>query len=155
MYRFYYLVLLLVLFSCSSKKEEKIVQLDAIHRYYTDLAKSIPEDLINTCAEENSLHSLLDESYMTPKMHSSIMGVWGPYQNTCRIIEDELGTILSYKLDKIVDERIVYHFYYSLETTNNQIATLRLVLNKEYGMSEFHIYLSEEKGYRNILFPKK
>jgi len=119
------------------------------------LAKEIPSDLFNTCAKQNSLRGLLDKSYITPKIHSSIMGVWGPYQNTCQIVENELGTILNYNLYKIVDKGIVYHFYYSLDTEKGEKAILKLVLNKEYGLSEFHIYTYTNEKYNNILFPKE
>ncbi|AWX45471.1 hypothetical protein HME9304_02490 [Flagellimonas maritima] len=148
-------IIFFTLISCTSKKEEKIVELESLHRYYTALYKEIPADLIEYCTKENSLRGLLDESYITPKIHSSIMGVWGPYANTCQIIEDELGKILSYKLEKIIDKGLVYSFHYSLVTTKvKNPVTLELFLNKEYGLSEFHIYILEGKEYRNILFPK-
>jgi len=142
--------------SCSSKKEEKIVELDTIHRYYEPLSKQIPKEIITFCESEGNLRDLLEKSYMTPKMHSSIMGVWGPYAHSCGIIRAELGQITSWELDKIVDKKLVYLFYYSLSVEKTKAkVTLVLVMNKQYGLSEFHIYL-EENGYsRNLLFPSK
>ena len=139
--------------SCSEKKEQTVA-LESLHEYYHILAKEIPEDLIKLCEDEHSLRQMLDKSYMTPKMHSSIMGVWGPYKGACQIIENELGEIVAYDLSKIVKTELVYHFVYELTTNNTEDkAILKLVLNKSYGMSEFHIFKITADGYTNILFP--
>ncbi len=148
-----YACLLFLNMSCSEKKEQT-VPLEELHEYYQVLAEEIPGDLLRLCKEENSLRQILDKSYMTPKMHSSIMGFWGPYNGVCQVIENELGEIRTYTLSKIVKTELVYHFVYELTTGNTESkAILKLVLNKSYGLSEFHIFKATTAGYVNILFP--
>ncbi len=146
---------LFLLISCGNNEVEKVVTLQSLHKYYIALAKEIPDDIISSCEEQNSLRNILNKSYITPKIHSSIMGVWGSYANTCQIIENELGEIKSYELTKIIEGKLLYHFYYDLKTSRNEEkVTLKLVMNKNYGLSEFHIYTYSGPGIKNILFPK-
>lgn len=82
------------------------------------------------------------------------MGVRGPYKESCQVIENELGEIVTYDLSKIVKTELVYHFVYEVTASKTQdTVILKIVLNKSYGMSEFHIFKTVEDGYTNILFP--
>lgn len=147
-------LIVLLFFCCAKKRIEKEVKLEDLHINYQYLQKEIPEDIFKMCNEDVSLHKMKDKSYSTPKLHSSINGIWGPYGSACMIINKELGELENFELVRVTQVQVGYIFRYNVKVTKSiKPIKLKILINNMYGLSEFHFYrVNDDNALINLFF---